>query len=102
MDDLRPGWLGQVPLRALAHEGGKESGMQPQGQGAWCVAEAIRETIKSERGKTEGLIGTLKTDQDGVQQTPGTSVETLEMAGPRSLLSCNLNKPRRDSGQANQ
>ena len=63
-----------VPLRALAHEGGKESGMQPQGQGAWCVAEAIRETIKSERGKTEGLIGTLKTDQDGVQQTPGTSV----------------------------
>jgi hypothetical protein len=37
--------------------------MPPKGKGAWRVAEAVRETVRSERGKTEGSIGTLKTDQ---------------------------------------
>ena len=49
--------------RALATEGVKEIGSQPKGQGAWHVAEAVRETVRSERGKTEGIMGTLKTDQ---------------------------------------
>ena len=51
--------------RALAHEGVKEIGIQPKGQGAWRAAEAVRETVRSERGKTEGIIGTLKTDTYG-------------------------------------
>jgi len=49
-------------LRALATEGVKEIGIQPKGQGAWCVAEAVRATVRSERGKTAGILGTLKTD----------------------------------------
>jgi hypothetical protein len=50
-------------LRSLAHEGVQAIGIQPTGHGAWLVAEAVRETVRSERGKTAGLIGTLKTDK---------------------------------------
>src|SRR4029453_18721439 len=52
-------------LRALANEGVKERGIQPKGQRAWHVAEDVRQTVRSERGKTEGIIGTLKTDTYG-------------------------------------
>ena len=65
-----PAWLvydrggyATATVRALAQEGVKEIGIQPKGPGAWHVAEAVRETVRSERGKTEGIIGTLKTDQ---------------------------------------
>ena len=57
------GGYAAATLRALANAGVKEIGMQPKGQGAWRVAEAVRETVRSERGKTEGIIGTLKTDK---------------------------------------
>jgi len=56
------GGYATATLKALAHEGVQEIGIQPKGQGVWCVAEAVRETVRSERGKTEGIIGTLKTD----------------------------------------
>jgi hypothetical protein len=49
-------------LQVLAHEGGTQRGIQPQGQQEWHVAEDVRQTVRSERGKTEGIIGTLKTD----------------------------------------
>ena len=52
-------------LKALAHEGVKQLGIQPKGQRAWHVAEDVRQTVSSERGKTEGIIGTLKTDKYG-------------------------------------
>jgi hypothetical protein len=83
-------------LRALANEGVKESGIQPKGHGAWHVAAAVRETVRSERGKTEGIIGTLKTDKYGFNTPKERLWQTLEMAGPRSILSCNLNKLMRD------
>src|SRR5216683_649431 len=54
------GGYATATLRALANEGVKEIGIQPKGQGAWRVAEAVRETVRSERGKTEGIMGTLK------------------------------------------
>src|SRR4029434_4018591 len=38
-------------LRALAREGVKQIGIQPKGTRAWSVAEAVRETVRSERGK---------------------------------------------------
>jgi hypothetical protein len=83
-------------VRALTKEGGKEIGIQPKGQGAWHVAEAVRETVRSERGKTEGIIGTLKTDIYGFNKPKERLWATLEMAGPRSILSFNLNKLMRD------
>jgi hypothetical protein len=90
------GGYATATLRALANEGVKEIGIQPKGHGAWHVAEAVRETVRSERGKTEGIIGTLKTDKYGFNKPKERLWQTLEMAGPRSLLSCNLNKFMRD------
>jgi hypothetical protein len=83
-------------LRALAREGVTQIGIQPKGTRAWSVAEAVRETVRSERGKTEGIIGTLKTDKYGFNKPKERLWQTLEMAGPRSILSYNLNKFMRD------
>jgi hypothetical protein len=90
------GGYATATLTALAHEGVQELGIQPKGQGVWHVAEAIRETVRSERGKTEGIIGTLKTDTYGFNKPKERLWQTLEMAGPRSILSFNLNKLMRD------
>ena len=81
-----------ITIRALASEGGQAIGIQPKGQGAWHVAEAVRDTVRSERGKTEGIIGTLKTDKYGFNKPKERLWQTLEMAGPRSLLSYNLHQ----------
>jgi hypothetical protein len=90
------GGYATATLKALAHEGVKEIGIQPKGQGVWHVAEAIRKTVRSERGKTEGIIGTLKTDTYGFNKPKERLWQTLEMAGPRSILAFNLNKLMRD------
>src|SRR6266568_1380342 len=89
-------------VRALANEGVKQIGIQPKGHGAWHVAEAVRETVRSERGKTEGIIGTLKTDKYGFNKPKERLWQTLEMAGPRSILSFNLNKLMRDLVRADR
>lgn len=89
-------------LRALAREGVTQIGIQPKGNRAWSVAEAVRETVRSERGKTEGIIGTLKMDKYGFNKPKERLWQTLEMAGPRSLLSYNLNKFMRDLGRADR
>jgi hypothetical protein len=90
------GGYATATVRALAKEGVKEIGIQPKGQRAWHVAEAVRETVRSERGKTEGIIGTLKTNTYGFNKPKERLWQMLEMAGPRSLLSFNLNKLMRD------
>jgi hypothetical protein len=94
------GGYAAATLRALANAGVNEIGIQPKGKGAWRVAEAVRETVRSERGKTEGIIGTLKTDKYGFNKPKERRWQTLEMAGPRSILSFNLHKLMRDLGQA--
>ena len=96
------GGYATATLRALANAGVKEIGIQPKGQGVWHVAEAVRETVRSERGKTEGIIGTLKTDTYGFNKPKERLWQTLEMAGPRSILSFNLNKLMRDLGRADR
>lgn len=90
------GGYATATLHALAREGVKAIGIQPKGQGAWCIAEAVRDTVRSERGKTEGIIGTLKTNKYGFNKPKERLWQTLEMAGPRSILSFNLNKLMRD------
>jgi hypothetical protein len=96
------GGYATATVRALAKEGVKAIGIQPKGQGAWHVAEAVRETVRSERGKTEGIIGTLKTDKYGFNKPKERLWQTLEMAGPRSILSFNLNKLMRDLVRADR
>ena len=90
------GGYAAATLRARAREGVKAIGIQPKGRGTWCVAEAVRDTVRSERGKTEGIIGTLKTDKYGFNKPKERLWQTLEMAGPRSILAFNLNKLMRD------
>jgi hypothetical protein len=90
------GGYATATVRALAKEGVQAIGIQPKGHGAWHVAEAVRETVRSERGKTEGIIGTLKTAKYGFNKPKERLWQTLEMAGPRSILAFNLNKLMRD------
>jgi len=80
----------------LALEGVREVGIQPKGKRPWLVAEGVREQIRSERGRTEGSIGTLKSNRYKFNKPKDRLWETLEMAGPRSILSFNLNKFMRD------
>ena len=89
-------------LKALAHEGVTQIGIQPKGQRAWHVAEDVRQTVRSERGTTEGIIGTLKTDKYGFNKPKERLWQTLEMAGPRSILAFNLNKLMRDLVRVNR
>jgi hypothetical protein len=96
------GGYATATVRALAKEGVQAIGIQPKGHGAWHVAEAVRETVRSERGKTEGIIGTLKTDKYGFNKPKERLWQTLEMAGPRSILSFNLNKLMRDLVRADR
>jgi hypothetical protein len=96
------GGYATATLTALANEGVQELGIQPKGQGVWHVAEAIREMVRSERGKTEGIIGTLKTETYGFNKPKERLWQTLEMAGPRSILAFNLNKLMRDLVRADR
>jgi hypothetical protein len=82
--------------RQLALAGVKEVGIQPKGKRPWSVAEAVREQIRRERGQTEGVIGTLKSNRYPFNKPKERLWQTLEMAGPRSILSFNLNKFMRD------
>lgn len=88
--------------KQLAKEGVKQIGIQPKGQGAWQVAGAVREQVRSERGQTEGVIGTLKSPKYKFNKPKERLWATLEMAGPRSILSFNLNKLMRDVVAAGQ
>ena len=80
----------------LSAEGVKDVGIQPKGKRPWSVAEVVREQIRSERGCTEGCIGTLKSNRYQFNKPKERLWHTLEMAGPRSILSFNLNKFMRD------
>jgi hypothetical protein len=84
----------------LAHEGVKHIGIQPKGQRPWQVAEEVRQQVRSERGKTEGIIGTLKSNKYGFNKPKERLWQTLEMAGLRSIVSFNLNKLMRDLVQS--
>jgi hypothetical protein len=80
----------------LALAGVKDIGIQPKGKRPWSVAEAVRDQVRSERGQTEGVIGTLKSNRYKFNKPKERLWQTLEMAGPRSILSFNLNKFMRD------
>ncbi len=90
------GGYAKATLDQLSDEGVKQVGVQPKGKGTWRVAEEVRETVRSERGQTEGIIGTLKSTKYGFNKPKERTKETLRMAGTKSILSFNLNKLMRD------
>ena len=66
-------------------------GVQPKGNAPWLIDEPDRQTVRSERGKMEGIIGTLKSSKYGFNLPKQRNQETLQAAAQRSILSLNLN-----------
>jgi hypothetical protein len=60
------------------------------------VEEAEQKVVKSERGKTEGSIGKLKSRKYGFSGRQERSLQTQEGAGQRAMVSANLNTLLRD------
>jgi gas vesicle protein len=75
----------------LKQEGVRKVGIPPRGQGAWLVGEKDQKVVKSERGKTEGSIGRLKSRKYGFSHRQERSAETQDAAGQRAIVSVNLN-----------
>ena len=74
--------------------GVEKGGMVPKGKAKWPIAEEDRKEVMSQRGQTEGSIGTLK--RYGFSGRRERSNQTVEAAGQRALVSLNLNKLMRD------
>jgi hypothetical protein len=83
-------------IEALKRQGIEKIGIPPRGQAKWCVAEADQPEVRSQRGKTEGVIGTLKSRKYGFNHRTERSNETLMAAGQQVMVWLNLNKLMRD------
>jgi hypothetical protein len=83
-------------IKQLVKEGVEKIGIQPKGKGEWLVVGEDRERVKSERGKMEGSIGTLKTEKYGFNKPRERNWELLQGSGQESILSLNLNKLMKD------
>lgn len=84
----------------LQAEGVKKVGIPPRGNGEWIVVEKDQKRAKSERGKTEGSIGRLKSRKYGFSHRQERSVKTQDAAGQRAIVSANLNTLMRDLVEA--
>jgi hypothetical protein len=83
-------------VEKLIKAGVKKVGIQPAGKASWYVAEADQQAVKSQRGKTEGSIGTLKSRKYEFNHGRQRSPATLEAAGQRAMVCMNLNNLLRD------
>ena len=83
-------------VKSLQDAGIPSIGIQPKGRSEWLVPEEARPEVMSQRGMTEGVIGTLKSSKYGFNRPLERNWETLQMAGLKSILSFNLNKLMRD------
>jgi transposase, IS5 family len=83
-------------IATLKQRGVEKVGIQPRGKAHWDVAEADQPEVRSQRGKTEGVIGTLKSRKYGFNHRTERSNETLIAAGQRAMACLNLNTLMRD------
>jgi hypothetical protein len=90
------GGYAEKTVEKLALEGVEKIGVQPKGKAPWLITEPDRQTVRSERGKTEGSIGTLKSQKYGFNLPKERNQETIQAAGHRSILSLNLNSFMKD------
>lgn len=95
----RGGWS-KDNIRSLKDEGVQKVGIQPRGKARWRVGGEDRRVVMRERGKTEGIIGTLKSDKYKFNKPKARRSESVHAAGQKSVLSFNLNKFARDSMKA--
>jgi hypothetical protein len=85
-------------IAELKKQGVEKVGIQPRGKARWCVAEEDQTEVRSQRGKTEGVIGTLKSRKYNFNRRQERSNTTLIAAGQRVMVCLNLNKLMRDIG----
>jgi hypothetical protein len=85
-----------VAAKALKKEGVRKVGIPPRGQGTWMVGQKDQILVKSQRGKTEGSIGRLKSKKYGFSHRQERTVQTQEAVGQRAFVSANLNTLMRD------
>lgn len=85
-----------VAAPKLQAAGVQKVGIPPRGQGEWLVGEKDQRVVKSERGKTEGSIGRLKSKKYSFSHRQERSLGTQTAAGQRALVSANLNTLLRD------
>jgi hypothetical protein len=83
-------------ISELKEEGIKKVGIPPTGQADWLVGEKDQKKVKSERGKTEGSIGRLKSQKYGFSNRQERTHQTQTAAGQRAIVSANLNTLMRD------
>ena len=91
----RGGWS-ELGVQKLAKAGIKKIGIEPKGKADWLIAQEDQKRVKSERGKMEGSIGTLKSEKYGFNKPKERKWEMIQAAGQRSMVSLNLNKLMRD------
>lgn len=82
--------------KKLAKAGVKKIGIQPKGKKEWLVAEEDQKAVLSHRGKTEGVIGSLKAKRYDFNKGRQRSNQSLMAAGHRAILGLNFNKLIRD------
>jgi hypothetical protein len=83
-------------VKQLKKEGVEKVAIQPKGKAEWSIVEADQQEALSQRGKTEGVIGTLKSQKYGFNQGRERSNQTLKAAGQRAMCGMNLNNLVRD------
>ncbi len=83
-------------VEKLQKAGVKKVGIQPAGKAPWYVAEEDQKEVGSQRGKTEGSIGTLKSRKYDFQGGRQRSNESLHAAGQRAMVCMNLVNLMRD------
>lgn len=83
-------------VEKLQKAGVKKVGIQPAGKAPWYVAAADQKEVGSQRGKTEGSIGTLKSGKYEFQAGRQRSNESLQAAGQRARVCMNLVNLMRD------
>jgi hypothetical protein len=83
-------------VEKLQKAGVKKVGIQPAGKAPWSVAEADQQEVGSQRGQTEGSIGTLKSSKYEFRGGRQRSNESLRAAGQRAMVCMNLVNLMRD------
>jgi hypothetical protein len=83
-------------LKTLRQQGVPKVGIAPVGKAVWSIAEEDQKKVKSQRAKTEGSIGALKSPKYAFHHGRQRSNQTLVATGQWALVCLNVNKLMRD------
>ena len=83
-------------VQKLHQAGVTKVGIEPVGQAGWSIAAADQQKVKSQRAKTEGSIGAVKSAKSAFHPGCQRSKQTLVATGQWALVCLNVNKLMRD------